>query len=275
MSKALLDTEKRFAFGENWRRFLSVLNDERIAVAENSLREMLEVESLRGKSFLDIGSGSGLFSLAAARLWAARIHSFDFDPASVACTQELKGRYFPQMDAWTIERGSALDDTYLAKLGQYDIVYSWGVLHHTGNMWHALEAVMTKVKAGGTIFIAIYNDRGWISRGWRAVKRVYITGRLGAALVIAIFVPFFAARGFAADVLRGRNPAARYRNYKKERGMSVVHDWMDWLGGYPYEVATPREIRGFYERQGFRLAKLRVRKHLDGNNEFVFTKPLE
>jgi 2-polyprenyl-3-methyl-5-hydroxy-6-metoxy-1,4-benzoquinol methylase len=273
MTSPAVDTDKRFAFGENWRRFLSVLNEERIAVAEDSLREMLEVQSLAGKSFLDIGSGSGLFSLSAARLGAARIHSFDFDRSSVACTEELKRRYFPDMKDWTIERGSALDDAYISRLGQYDVVYSWGVLHHTGNMWLALENVVPAVKPGGKLFIAIYNDRGWISHGWRAVKRVYITGRLGAALVTAVFVPVFAGKGLAADLLRGRNPAKRYRDYQKQRGMSVVHDWLDWLGGYPFEVATPREIRTFYEQHGFRLAKLKSREHLNGNNEFVFARP--
>ena len=84
---------ERFEFGKNWGRFLAVLNDERISEAEASLKSMLKVEGLTGKSFLDIGSGSGLFSLAARRL-GARVHSFDYDPQSVACTAELKRRYF-------------------------------------------------------------------------------------------------------------------------------------------------------------------------------------
>src|SRR5216684_1692174 len=117
-----LASETRFAFGRNWQRFLRVLNDDRIAEAEKSLRTMLQVDDLRGKSFIDIGSGSGLFSLAAMRLGAARVHSFDYDPNSVACAQELKRRYFPQETNWVIQHGSVLDLDYVASLGKFDVV---------------------------------------------------------------------------------------------------------------------------------------------------------
>src|SRR6476661_7748990 len=129
---------ERFKFGENWSAFLARLNDERVAQAEASLRDMLETDTLAGKRFLDAGSGSGLFSLAARRL-GATVHSFDYDPASVACTRELKRRYFPEDPSWTVDEASVLDKAYLAGLGQFDIVYSWGVLHHTGAMWEALD----------------------------------------------------------------------------------------------------------------------------------------
>jgi 2-polyprenyl-6-hydroxyphenyl methylase/3-demethylubiquinone-9 3-methyltransferase len=156
----------RFEFGRNWARFLAVLDDERIARAEESLKQMLEVENLEGKSFLDIGCGSGLFSLAARRL-GARVHSFDYDPQSVACATELRRRYFPDDERWTIEEGSALDSDYLRRLGAFDVVYSWGVLHHTGQMWQALDNAQLPVAAGGKLFIAIYNDTGTQSTRWK------------------------------------------------------------------------------------------------------------
>lgn len=115
------DDPNRFAFGANWSRFLSLLNEQRIAEAEQSLRELLGVADLRGKRFLDIGSGSGLFSLAARRL-GAEVHSFDYDPQSVACTQELRRRYYPDDPTWRVEQGSVLDSDYLAQLGQFDVV---------------------------------------------------------------------------------------------------------------------------------------------------------
>jgi 2-polyprenyl-3-methyl-5-hydroxy-6-metoxy-1,4-benzoquinol methylase len=133
--------ELRFEFGKNWSAFLPVLNEERIGIAETSLKAALGVENLHGKSFLDVGCGSGLFSLAAVRL-GATVHSFDYDPQSVAAAAELKRRYCPNAEHWSIEQGSVLDRTYLWRLGQFDIVYSWGVLHHTGDMWRALENVL-------------------------------------------------------------------------------------------------------------------------------------
>lgn len=263
--------EERFGFGKNWHSFLSVLDEERIAEAEKSLRLMLDVETLEGRSFLDIGSGSGLFSLAARRL-GARVYSFDYDAQSVACAQELKRRYFAGDADWTIERGSVLDTDYVKRLGQFDIVYSWGVLHHTGAMWQALENAALPVREGGRLFIAIYNDQARRSEFWRRVKRLYCSGAPGRITVLALFIPYFIAGGFIKDLLTGRNPAARYSEYKKSRGMSIFHDWIDWLGGYPFEVARPEEIFSFYRERSFVLDKLVTCGGGLGNNQFVFTR---
>jgi 2-polyprenyl-3-methyl-5-hydroxy-6-metoxy-1,4-benzoquinol methylase len=266
-----LERGERFEFGRNWRSFLNTLDEERISEAERSLKMMLEAEGLQGKSFLDIGSGSGLFSLVARRL-GARVHSFDYDHQSVACAQELKRRYFPSDTDWTIGQGSVLDTGYMEALGQFDIVYSWGVLHHTGAMWQALENARLPVAPGGKLFIAIYNDQGRRSRIWRSVKRFYCAGTAARIFVSALFIPCFIAGGLAKDLLRGRNPLTRYTGYKKSRGMSVLHDLIDWLGGYPFEVARPEEILSFYQTRGFTLEKLVTCGGGLGNNQFIFTR---
>lgn len=262
---------ERFEFGANWTRFLSVLDDERIEEAKKSLQKMLGVEHLQGKSLIDVGSGSGLFSLA-ARMLGATVHSFDYDPKSVACTRELRKRYFTDDPQWAVEEGSALDPTYLQGLGSFDIVYSWGVLHHTGQMNQALDNVVPLAKPGGLLFIAIYNDQGGTSRRWTKVKKLYCSGLPGRVLTRLVFYPYFAAGRLLADFIKGRNPLTSYAAYKSSRGMSVVHDWEDWLGGYPFEVAKPEDIFERYQRHGFDLLRLKTCAGGLGCNEFVFRR---
>ena len=264
---------ERFTFGANWRRFLSLLDEQRIAQAEKSLRDMLEVNRLDGKTFLDAGSGSGLFSLAARRLGASVV-SFDYDPQSVACTAELRRRYFPDDSNWIVMEGSVLDPEFVRSLGQFDIVYSWGVLHHTGSMWKAIDIAQSAVAPRGRFFIALYNDQGMRSVVWRYLKRAYISGAPGRIVVTALCVPYFLARTAISDIVRGRNPITYYREYRKNRGMSVVRDWVDWLGGYPFEVASPTATFDFLRQRGFRLDRL-LSTLGSGCNEFVFTRDQE
>lgn len=260
---------ERFQFGDNWARFLTTLDEARIVAAEQSLRTMLGRDTLAGLRFIDVGSGSGLFSLAARRL-GAEVHSFDFDPQSVQCALELRSRYFPNDTAWTIQEGSVLDANFIAGLGQFDIVYSWGVLHHTGEMWKALDQVTGLVQPGGQLFIAIYNDQGYISRRWTRIKKLYCSGAIGRWLVKVFCIPYFVLPPLLLDLVKLRDPTRIYREYKRERGMSRVHDWYDWLGGYPFEVAKPEEIFDFYTARRFRMEKLTTCGGGLGCNQFVF-----
>jgi 2-polyprenyl-3-methyl-5-hydroxy-6-metoxy-1,4-benzoquinol methylase len=260
---------ERFKFGENWRKFLENMSEERAQASVVSLRRMLGLESLAGLRFLDIGSGSGLFSLAAHRL-GAEVTSFDYDGDSVGCTNEMRRRYAPGSTDWKILQGSVLDADFMQALGQFDVVYSWGVLHHTGAMWKAIDSALERVAPGGWLFIAIYNDQGLWSRRWTRIKRYYCSGPMGKAVVSATFIPYWIARGLAADIVWRRNPWKRYSEYSRARGMSPVRDWFDWLGGYPFEVAKPEDIILPLSKRGYRLTNLVTQGGSVGCVEYVF-----
>jgi SAM-dependent methyltransferase len=264
---------RRFGFGDNWQSFLRVVNDERIQAAAASLAEMLGTHDLNGRRFLDVGSGSGLFSLGARQLGAS-VHSFDYDQRSVACTAELKRRYFPDDPNWIVQEGSVLDTTFLETLGVFDVVYSWGVLHHTGALWQAMENVAPLVRDGGQLFISIYNDQGAASRRWTYVKRMYCQSPgVVRWAVIGGVAAVWGSQALARRALAPRRWLARRHEGRptRARSMSRYYDLKDWVGGYPFEVAKPEAVSAFYGDRGF----TRVRLTTDGGhgcNQYVFRK---
>jgi 2-polyprenyl-3-methyl-5-hydroxy-6-metoxy-1,4-benzoquinol methylase len=265
-----VEAGQRFEFGKNWETFLSEIDDSRIRIAEDATKAMLGSSNLDGKSFLDVGSGSGLFSLIALRLGASSVHSFDYDPHSVECTRALKLQFGQSYSNWIIERGSVLDSEYLKSLGQFDIVYSWGVLHHTGNLAQALQNVAPLVAPGGLLFLSIYNYQPFLSAYWKAVKRTYNhLPRVGRVAMEIVFLLLYGAGFFAADVIRRRSPLDRWAGHGR-RGMSMYVAIQDWVGGYPFEVASPEEIFRFYRDRGFNLRELKTCGGKHGCNQFVF-----
>jgi 2-polyprenyl-6-hydroxyphenyl methylase/3-demethylubiquinone-9 3-methyltransferase len=271
----MIDNTIRFSFGKNWQSFLNkALTQERIDEAVDSLRYLFEVNNFESQTFLDIGCGSGLFSLAARKLGAS-VHSFDVDPLCVACANELKKRYFPEDGKWIIDQGNVLDVDYLKSLGRFDIVYSFGVLHHTGAMRQALENVVPLLAEGGKLFISIYNNQGFASHVWTGFKEFYNrSSRPIKWLMVLCVGAYFEFRWMIARLIRYRNPLTlKYWPEKKEnRGMSVWHDLVDWVGGYPFEVAKPEEIFDFYRERNFELVKLKTCAGGIGCNEYVFVR---
>lgn len=265
--------DRRFAFGRNWASFAKKVDDGHLREAQRSLEQLLGRSSLTGKRALDVGCGSGLFAVAATRM-GARVTAFDFDPESVETTKRLAHQF--EIPVHHISRGDVLDRAFIATLGQYDIVYSWGVLHHTGRMWNAIGNTIGLVAPGGLLAIAIYNDQGFASRVWRVIKRTYVAlpRWLQPLLVGSIVIPYELTL-LARDVarLRPQDFMRRWTGYRSKRGMSRIHDHVDWIGGYPFEVATPERIITFVESHGLMLQRT-IRNQGHGNNEFVFMRPV-
>jgi SAM-dependent methyltransferase len=271
-SQYLASNDIRFAFGKNWTSFLAELDEPRILEAEKSLQWLLGRDRLDGLRFLDIGSGSGLSSLAARRL-GAEVRSFDYDRQCVECTKALRDRFFPDDADWLIERGSILDQNYVAQLGQFDIVYSWGVLHHTGAMLKAIKNASRLVAGGGFFAFALY--RKTILCGlWTIEKRWYCQAsprRQRFARNVYVLLMRFA---FAVT---GRNFQTYLSNYRGNRGMDYLHDVHDWLGGYPYESITATQVTHELTTLGFAHVRNKVKTRSigmfgSGCDEYVYAR---
>jgi len=260
-----------FSFGKNWQRFLEGINETSLRRARESLTSFTGLRDLTGKTFLDIGSGSGIFSYEAAELNAGRVVSIDVDPFSVACTEHIRERSSKRA-SWAIYHASVLDEEFMPKLGDFDIVYSWGVLHHTGDMWQAIRNAARRVKPRGLFYIALYNrvEGRFGSAYWLFIKKLYNRYPVFGKYVLEnIYVGWF----ILLFLLRFKNPVREIRMYRQKRGMSWRRDITDWLGGYPYEAANVEDVFRFMKKE-FPALILRNIKTTNGigNNWFLFER---
>jgi 2-polyprenyl-6-hydroxyphenyl methylase/3-demethylubiquinone-9 3-methyltransferase len=237
-----------FSFGENWKELNKTITRKEVESSKNDLGYWIGADKIKGANVIDIGSGSGLHSLSFIELGVESLFSFDYDKHSVEATRshwEQKGK----PSNWTVTHGSVLDDDFISTLGSYDIVYSWGVLHHTGNMWKAISNAATLVKPGGVFFITIYNDYNF-ERSIRDKTNYNNAGFIGKKLLESKFI----LKEMLILLKSGKNPFAW--NRKKERGMNVYRDIVDWLGGLPYEIANEDEMLQFGLNNGFSLKRI-------------------
>lgn len=258
----------RYEFGKNWTRFVKKSADEeRVAVAKKHLLAFIKRADLDGLDFLDIGCGSGIHSLAAHRAGARKIHGFDYDADSIAATNLMRQRAADAAN-WSVERGDILDEDYVSSLGQWSFVYSWGVLHHTGDVWRALENASRTVANGGLFYIALYSeDVQKDPKFWLDIKRKYNLAspaerrRMEWWYVWHYVVP--------------RNPlyipyvAWRVARYRLMRGMSFFADIRDWLGGWPMQFTRDNDVVEFLRQCGFSLTNMKTG---EACTEFLFTK---
>lgn len=245
----LLDQKTHFAFGKNWLDYAEKIDEERISHAMDDLRRLSGQQRLDGKSFLDIGCGSGLHSLAALRLGASSVHGGDIDPDSVAAARSTLARFAP--GASSDFKVCSVFDMTPGEFGSFDIVYSWGVLHHTGDMVRAITAAAALVKPDGEFYLALYKKTPFCGM-WKIIKRWY--SRSGSqAQKRAMDVYVFLIR--LIHRVHGSDFDAYVQNYGKRRGMNFYNDVHDWLGGYPYESISPEECRALLSGLGLTVER--------------------
>lgn len=261
----------QFDFGNNWADFsANALDDESVQRARQEFSALLErAGGVRGKSFIDIGFGQGL-SLLSAAAEGARVVGVDINPK---CGEVLRRNrvHFPGVvDDVPVVIGSILEDRTLERVreiapdhGRFDIVHSWGVLHHTGDMELAVRNAAGMVKPGGHFVVALYN-RHWSSLPWLAIKYVYCKApRVIQQLLVALLYPVI----YVAKLL-----VTRADPRKQQRGMDFFYNVVDWVGGYPYEFASREEVLALVQPLGFQPVAFVPAEVPTGCNEFVFQR---
>ena len=252
-----------FDFGKNWASYTDkVMDPKRVDAAVDSLNMLLAGESLSGRSFLDVGCGTGLFSAAATSLGARPILGIDVNPLCVEVSRRNQDTYGAKTEA-RFQTLSILDDAGVRAIPPFDVVYAWGSLHHSGRMWDAIRNTASRVAPAGTFILAIYN-RHWTSGTWTWIKKMY---NVSPKWLKPLWDSIFSVLLYVAKLIITRdNPL------KMHRGMDFYHDVVDWIGGYPYEYASIEEIKSFVEKLGFKMARVFPAAVPTGNNQFVFHK---
>lgn len=252
MDEKLLNAH--FEFGENWKQFLTNIDEKKVQSAMNDISSFLGPGVMKGRTFVDIGCGSGLSSLAAYRLGASKIYSYDIDPVNIRNTEYLKTLFKIPIDfPWTTKVASIVKAESVRGMPKADLIYAWGVLHHTGAMWDALQNTAALVQPDGLLYLMLYRDAKFAGV-WKSIKRTYVKS---PSVIKFIMRNVFAAILISGIIAKGKNPIKSIKNYGiKSRGMSWYTDVTDWIGGYPFEYAEAEDIVSFLDPLGFKLSKI-------------------
>jgi 2-polyprenyl-6-hydroxyphenyl methylase/3-demethylubiquinone-9 3-methyltransferase len=265
-------SSRHYSFGKNWLEYSQSINSIHVDHVTSDLSRLLNLKDLTQKSVLDIGCGSGVHDVGFYQLGCRNLTAIDYDQDCITATNQTLEKFCPG-SGYKILQGDILSSK-TQSLGKFDIVYSWGVLHHTGNLLEAICKASTLVAREGHLAIALYR-KTLMCGFWKAEKRLYSRlPRIFQRFLELIYISFFSI----ALLFTQKTSITNYiESYSSKRGMNFFADVKDWLGGYPYESISPHELRKLMSSLGFRQVyslegNSRIGIFGSGCDEFLFQK---
>jgi 2-polyprenyl-3-methyl-5-hydroxy-6-metoxy-1,4-benzoquinol methylase len=171
----------------------------------------------RGKKVLEIGCGIGTDTISFARN-GAEVTVAELSERSMEVAEQ-RAEVFGLADRISFHRGNAEELTSFVPVAAHDLVYSFGVIHHSPHPERILEQATNYLEPGGTLKVMVYNRRSW--------KVLWIVAKYG----------------------RG--------DFRKARQLIAEHSEAQF--GSPVTYAyTKEELRELLGRYGFRVREMFV-----------------
>jgi len=257
--------KKKFSFGKNWQNFNKNITNKNINNSIKYFKNFTKFVNLKNKTFIDVGCGSGINSLLAIKLNAKKVLSIDIDENSVSACKLLRKKYKISNKNWIIKQVSILDTSKIKKLGKFDFIYSWGVLHHTGDMNKAFDNLFLLAKKKSYIYVSIYN-KYLTSNTWKIIKYFYASSN---NFIKKIMEKIYITIYYIGLNLNKYSIKEYKKSFVLKRGMSFRHDIIDWLGGYPYEYLSFEDLSAIFFKKGYSILSFKKSNGVGCNEIFV------
>ncbi|MFQ6107920.1 MAG: class I SAM-dependent methyltransferase [Candidatus Aminicenantales bacterium] len=213
-------------------------------------------EEVLNKSVLDAGCGTGVFSIIFARMGALSVVGIDISKRSLERAQRqadqlgLQNATFQKVNMLRLPFTDAC----------FDIVWSWGSVHHTADPFGCLAELIRVLKPGGSLLVAVYRRTG-LTFLHETLRKGLIRLPSKYWIPFSRFLSLVAAPGISLFKKRDKSR-------KGEKLEQLLFDWFFVPIRHSY---LPEEIKSFLVKRGLVIKKyLPFSGRFNSTSNFIF-----
>jgi ubiquinone/menaquinone biosynthesis C-methylase UbiE len=213
-------------------------------------------EEVQGKSILDAGCGTGIFSIIFANKGADQVTGIDISEGSLHTAQSLKEKF--GLKNAEFEKQDMLALPFPDR--SFDIVWAWGTVHHTTDPFKAIDELIRVLKPSGSILLAIYK-RTRLTFIHEIIRKILVRTPRKTWKVLAKILAIFLSP--VIFLLKKRE--------KSRKGEKLEELIIDWYFVPIRHYYKPGEIKNYLEERGFSVEKfLPASGRFDSTSNFIF-----